>query len=197
MSIHKLETIQSHLGICQLKIQFQTLWPHPDICAYPRRHGWLHLNMKLSASEETLCHENGRWCSLGFIMHSAHGRTDLGAPASKVSPAGWDLAQEDGIPHQLLVKGKTEKFCQLKFTLLNSCYSDHVTNLEVLIGLQVPGTMQTVSILSKKNQKKTKFCLSPVKYLREAGSRTAHKNSSWMALPLSRLCGIFFVEKWD
>ena len=43
--------------------------------------------MKLSANEETVRHEDA-----DFIMHTAQGGTDLGARASKVSPAGWDLA---------------------------------------------------------------------------------------------------------
>ena len=44
--------------------------------------------MKLSASEETLHHEDIRQHPSGIIMHMAHGGTDLGARASKVSPAG-------------------------------------------------------------------------------------------------------------
>ena len=48
--------------------------------------------MKLSASEETLRQEDVRRRPSGFIMHTAYGGTDLGARASKVSPAGWDLA---------------------------------------------------------------------------------------------------------
>ena len=48
--------------------------------------------MKLSAVEETLPHEDVRQRPSGFIMHTAHGGTDLGARAGKVSPAGWNLA---------------------------------------------------------------------------------------------------------
>ena len=77
-----------------IKNQFQILWPHPDImCNHAGRRGWLHLNMKLSANEETLRHDDVRRRLSGFIMHTAQGGTDLGACASKVSPAaGWDLA---------------------------------------------------------------------------------------------------------
>ena len=51
-----------------------------DLC------GWLHLDMKLSANEETLHYEAVTRRSSGFIMHNvtAHGGTDLGARASKV-----------------------------------------------------------------------------------------------------------------
>ena len=48
--------------------------------------------MKLSANEETLRHEDVRRRPSGFIMHTTHGETDLGARASKASPAVWDLA---------------------------------------------------------------------------------------------------------
>ena len=54
--------------------------------------GWLHLDIRLSANEETLLHEEASdERPSGFILHTAHGGTDLGACASKVSPAGWDL----------------------------------------------------------------------------------------------------------
>ena len=32
---------------------------------------------------------------LGFILHRAHGGTEMSAPASEASPASWGLAQED------------------------------------------------------------------------------------------------------
>ena len=48
--------------------------------------------MKRLANEKTLRHGDVRRRSSGFIMHTVHGGTDLGARASKVSPAGWDLS---------------------------------------------------------------------------------------------------------
>ena len=42
-----------------------------------------HLNMKLSANEETLRHDDVRRRPSGFIMHMAQGGTDLGACAAR------------------------------------------------------------------------------------------------------------------
>ena len=53
--------------------------------------------MKMLANEETLRHKDIRRRPSGLLMHTAHGGTHLGARASKVSPAGRDLAQEDVI----------------------------------------------------------------------------------------------------
>ena len=61
--------------------------------------------------------------------------------------------------------------------MLNGRHSDHVTNWEVLIGLQVPGTMQTMSILSKLEKKQTNK-QSSAQYLSNTSRRcslTAHK----------------------
>ena len=54
---------------------------------------------------------------------------------------------------------------------MNDCYSDHVKNWEALIGLQVPGTMDTGATPIGVN---VKLCLSLVKYL-QGCSQTAHK----------------------
>ena len=55
--------------------------------------------------------------------------------------------------------------------MLNGRYSDHVTNWEVLTGLQVPGTMQTVSVLRKLKKKSSAYLSNTSRRC----SLTAHK----------------------
>ena len=50
------------------------------------------MDLKLSATEDPLHHEDVRRRPSGFAMHTARGGTDSGVCASKVSPAGWDRA---------------------------------------------------------------------------------------------------------
>ena len=68
------------------------------------------------------------------------------------------------ILHELCIKGGQKNSVNWNSWLLQQPLVWSHDRLEVLIGLQVPKTMQTVSLLSKQK----KFCLSPVKYLRKA-----------------------------
>ena len=79
--------------------------------------------------------------------------------------------------------------------LLNGHCSDHVTNWEVLIGLQVPRAMQMVSILgkTKHRKKQPKFCLSHVEYFARLFPNCT-QNGSWMGLPFSKCCRIVLTK---
>ena len=95
--MHIYYKLPNHIRDLPIKIQFQTPWPHPGICvtketrlappAYKTFGQWRDVTSRGDVTQRPSV----------FIMHTAHGGTDLGALACKVSPAGWDLALEDGI----------------------------------------------------------------------------------------------------
>ena len=123
--------------------------------------------MKLSANEETLCHDDVRRRPSGFIMHTAQGGTDLGACASKVSPTAETSRRRMvyRMNYSYLYKIKADKkSCQLKLAAVEWPLLWSYDKLGVADWITSAQNHADSVNLLKETEKKKLFCSLPVKY---------------------------------